>query len=112
MHTSWGAYEVNVIATIASFLFVLIWFVAWQRTRHGYMLMLAVGWLGLAFYWGLVAISAGEQPVLKRADILVPIRLILLASIAFMVAGKLAMLHTAYKFRDVIGVGGGYRLDT
>ena len=104
MHTSWGAYEVNVIATIASLLFVIIWFVAWLRTRHGYMLLLAIGWAGLCCYWGLVAISAGEHPALLRVNILVSIRLILLVSIAFLVAGKLAMLQTAYRYHNAVGI--------
>lgn len=106
MHTSWGAFEVNVVATIASLFFAVIWFVAWRRTRHGYMLLLAVGWVWLCAYWGLVAISAGAQPMLKRVDILVPIRCILLVAMAFLVTGKLAMLRTAYRFRDVVHVDG------
>lgn len=106
MHTSWGAYEVNVIATIASLFFAAIWFVAYRRTRHGYMLLLAVGWVWLCAYWGLVAISAGARPLLLRSDILVSIRCILLIAMTFLVMGKLAMLRTAYRYRDVTHVDG------
>lgn len=104
MHTSWGAYEVNVVAAIASLLFVIVWFVAWRRTKHGYMLLLSLGWTGLVGYWGLVAISAGEQPMLRRVDILVPIRLLLLVSMTFLVAGKLTLLRTAYRYHNGLDV--------
>ena len=94
---SWGAYEVNVIASVASLLFALLWLAGWRRTRHGYLLLLAAGWAGLCMYWGMIAISAGSAPLLSRAAIASVLREQLLVSIAFLVAGKLAMLRLAYR---------------
>jgi hypothetical protein len=99
VHVSWGAYEINVIASVASLLFALLWLAGWTRTRHGYMLTLAVGWVGLCAYWGLIAITAGEAPVVKRATMAPLIRGELMISMALLAAGKLAMVRRAYKDR-------------
>ncbi len=97
MHVLWGAFEVNVIASVASLLFALLWLAAWHRTRHGYMLLLAAGWLGLCGYWGMIAVSAGSAPVISRATIAGVIREWLLVTIALLAAGKLAWLRAAWK---------------
>jgi hypothetical protein len=99
VHVSWGAFEVNVTASVASLLFALIWLAGWRRTRHGYMLTLAAGWVGLCAYWGMIAISAGPAPEISRAAIASVIREELLVSIALLAAGKLAMLRLAYRYR-------------
>lgn len=97
MHVSWGAFEVNLFASLSSLLFALLWLAAWLRTRHGYMLLLAGGWLGLCGYWGMFAVSAGESPIVSRAVIATVIREWLLVCMALLLAGKLAMLRAAWR---------------
>ena len=97
LHVSWGAYEVNVTASIAALLFALLWLAAWLRTRHAYMLLLAAGWAGLCVYWGMIAVSAGSAPVVSRAAIAGMIREWLLLSIALMAAGKGLWLRAAWR---------------
>ena len=98
LHISWGAYEVNLAASIAALSFALLWFVAWLRvSRCGYMLLLAGGWLLLCVYWGLIAISAGANPVLARGDIARIVREVLLAAMLLLALGKAAMIWAALR---------------
>lgn len=99
MHVSQGAFVVNLIASVAALLFALLWLAAWRRTRHGYMLLLAAGWAGLCVYWGMLAVSAGSNPVIDRATIAAVIRGELLVSIALLATGKAAMLRLAWKLQ-------------
>lgn len=99
VHVTWGAFAVNVAASIASLAFATLWLIAWRRARAGYMLLLAVGWFGLCVYWGLLAVSAGPDPVLSRANIATMVRYLLLVSMAAMAAGKVALLRLAWMGR-------------
>ncbi len=97
MHVSLGAFEVNVIASVLSLLFALLWLAAWLRTRHAYMLLLAAGWAGLCGYWGMLAITAGTAPLVSRAAITGIIREWLLLCMALLLAGKAAWLRAAWR---------------
>lgn len=96
---SWGAYEVNLIASIAALAFALLWLIAWIRTRCAYMLPLAAGWLGLCVYWGLIAVSAGVEPMLSRAAIATAVRELLLVSVGLLALGKGALLRLAWRHK-------------
>lgn len=99
MHVSWGAYEVNVTASVAALLFALIWLATYRRGRRGYMLLMAAGWAGLCCYWGMIAVSAGAAPLVSRAVIASGLREVLLVSVALLATGKLAMLRLAWKLQ-------------
>ena len=105
VHVTWGAFSVNVAASVAALLFCLIWLFAWRRMRYVYALLLAGGWLGLCAYWGMLAISAGPAPVIDRAVIVVPVRATLLASMGLLLAGKLALLTLACRLQRCAGGG-------
>ncbi len=97
MHVSPGTFEINVIASVSSLLFALLWLAAWRRTRHVYMLLLAAGWAGLCGYWGMIAISAGAAPLVSRAAIASVIREWLLLCMVLLLAGKAAWLRAAWR---------------
>lgn len=99
IHVTWGAFSVNVAASVAALLFGLIWLFAWRRMRYAYALLLAGGWLGLCVYWGLLAVSAGPAPVMERGAIVVPVRATLLVSMGLLLAGKLALLVLACRLQ-------------
>ncbi len=99
MHVSWGAFEVNATASVAALLFALIWLATYRRGRRGYMLLMAAGWAGLCVYWGMIAVSAGDAPVVSRAVIASVLRETLLVSIALLAAGKAAMLRLAWRLQ-------------
>lgn len=101
MHVSWGAYEVNLVLSLAALAFALLWLIAWLRIRCSYMLLLAAGWSGLCVYWGLIAVSAGPAPFLDRGDIAPIVRSVGLVSMGIMALGKAALLRAARKYRAV-----------
>ena len=103
VHVTWGAFAANALASVAALLFVAIWLFSWRRTRYVYMLLLALGWLGLCVYWGLIAITAGPAPVIDRTAIVVPIRVTLLVSIGLLLASKMALLLLMYRRGCVAG---------
>lgn len=105
VHVTWGAFTVNVAASVCALLFCLIWLFAWRRMRYAYALLLAGGWLGLCVYWGLLAISAGPAPVIERTAIVVPVRATLLISIGLLLAGKMALLALACRLQGCMTDG-------
>ena len=97
MHISPGAFEVNAAAALVALLAAVVRLATWRKTGHGYMLLLALGWLGLCAYWSLLAISAGYSPRWNRDELTPVIRSILAGAVVFMAAGKLAMLRVVWR---------------
>jgi hypothetical protein len=94
-----SAYQVNLYAATAALFSAFIWIVAWWRTRYAYMLLAALGWLGLCVYWGLVAVTAGPEPPVDFRAVIGYIRAALFIGITCVSAGKLAWLRVAWTLR-------------
>lgn len=89
MHTSTLAFESPAIASIASLVFgTLVVYAYLLHLRAWWVLFQALGWYGFTVYFGLLAISAGADPLLGRAEIVLTIRFVLLITyMAFAVWG-------------------------
>lgn len=79
MHTSLLAFESPAIASVASLVFaILIVYAYLLRLRRWWVLLQAAGWAGFCVYFGLLAVSAGAEPLLGRAEIVLYVRFVLL----------------------------------
>lgn len=96
-HATFLALEANWFAAIVALLSASIWLVLWQRSRQGYSLACALGWMGLCAYWSLIAISAGPAPWVSRDDVALPVRALLIVSMGAMLAGKGVFLWRAWR---------------
>lgn len=99
VHVGLGAFEINSIASVSAMFFASLWYLGYTKTRNRYMLYLSVGWIGLCFYWGMIAVTSGPKPLWGRADLTLPIRLTLLVSIIILIWGKFSMMVTAWRLR-------------
>ena len=95
------ALEANWFAALVAVLSAAIWLVIWARSRQGYALLCAGGWLGLCIYWSLLAISAGPQPVLVRGSIALVVRVLLVLAAAALGGGKLWLAWLAWRRQPV-----------
>lgn len=92
-------FEINLYAATAAVFVAGIWLVTWWRLRYAYMLLLALGWLVLCVYWGLITVSAGPQPPITLDQARPFIRVALFVGITLLVFGKLALLRIAWQMR-------------
>jgi uncharacterized membrane protein len=101
MHTSLLAFESPAIASICSLVFaILIVYAYILRLRCRWVLWGAAGWMGFSIYFGLLAVSAGVNPQLGRAEIVLTIRVVLLLTyIAFVAWGVFWVREVARRKR-------------
>lgn len=85
MHTSALAFESATLASVLSLTFGMITLYAyWLGLRLRWLLFGAGGWLTLALYFGLLAISAGPAPAIPRSDMALGLRLSLIVAYALL----------------------------
>ena len=88
MHVGILAQESTTIASTLSLVFcVLLLYTFAIGFRGQYLLWIAVGFFGLALYFGLLTISSGPQPLLRRGDIDQAVREVLIVSYLLLAVG-------------------------
>lgn len=88
------AFAAPTTASVCSLVFAIL-------VCYGYLLGVmskrdlwrAAGWTGFCVYFGLIAISAGADPVIKRGDIAIIIRGVLLLTYLLFLAWGAAWAH-------------------
>jgi hypothetical protein len=61
----WSPLFLSIVCLLASG----VWLMLWSRQRAAYMLPTALSWLAFCAYFALLAVSAGQAPVVDRGDI-------------------------------------------
>jgi hypothetical protein len=96
-HTSMLAFESALVLALMALSSAAVWLLLWWRSRVFYMLLLLVGWLGLCFYWLLLAILVGFASVVDRTDVMVAVRVLGIVVALVIAAGKLCMLARMFR---------------
>ena len=91
VHTSMLAFESPLLLSVMALSSALGCLLLWQRLRAAYLLCFFTGWLLLCVYWALLAISAGPTPLLSRADLVLPVRVLGLFVFGVMIMGNALM---------------------